>query len=124
MSTEVNIAIVCITENGKNLALKIQTLIIDSHVYIVSNKKNKLQLENESKNIFLVKEKLSVLTEKLFKDYQYILFIKGLFFAPSVVVSAVKTAVFASRILEKLGYIKKSEETEKKKSIFDFLKLK
>ncbi len=27
-------------------------------------------------------------------------------------------------LLEKLGYIKKSEETEKKKSIFDFLKLK
>ena len=75
MSTEVNIAIVCITENGKNLALKIQTLIKDSHVHIVSNKQNKLQLENESKNIFLVKEKLSVLTEKLFKDYQYILFI-------------------------------------------------
>jgi len=31
-------------------------------------------------------------------------FIKGLFFAPSVVASAVKTAVFASRILEKMGY--------------------
>ena len=31
-------------------------------------------------------------------------FIKGLFFAPSVVASAVKTAVLASRILEKLGY--------------------
>lgn len=31
-------------------------------------------------------------------------FIKGLFFAPSVVASAVKTAVFASMILEKLGY--------------------
>ena len=31
-------------------------------------------------------------------------FIKGLFFAPSVVASAVKTAIFASRILEKLGY--------------------
>lgn len=75
MSTEANIAIVCITENGKNLALKIQMLIKDSHVFIVSNKQNKLQLEHESKNIFLVKEKLSVLTEKLFKDYQYILFI-------------------------------------------------
>lgn len=31
-------------------------------------------------------------------------FIKGLFFAPSVVASSVKTAVFASAILEKLGY--------------------
>lgn len=29
-----------------------------------------------------------------------------------------------SPLLEKLGYIKKTEETEKKKSIFDFLKLK
>ncbi len=35
---------------------------------------------------------------------QNIPFIKGLFFAPSVVSSAVKTAIFASRILEKLGY--------------------
>ena len=32
------------------------------------------------------------------------LFLKGLFFAPSVVASSVKTAVFASRILERLGY--------------------
>ena len=31
-------------------------------------------------------------------------FIKGLFFAPSVVASSVKTAIFASRMLEKLGY--------------------
>lgn len=31
-------------------------------------------------------------------------FVKGLFFAPSVVASSVKTAVFSSRILEKLGY--------------------
>ena len=35
---------------------------------------------------------------------QNISFIKGLFFAPSVVASSVKTAVFASIILEKLGY--------------------
>lgn len=32
------------------------------------------------------------------------LFVKGLFFAPSVVASSLKTAVFSSRILEKLGY--------------------
>lgn len=35
---------------------------------------------------------------------QNIPFIKGLFFAPSVVASSVKTAVFSSRILERLGY--------------------
>ncbi len=32
------------------------------------------------------------------------LFLKGLYFAPSVVASSLKTAIFASRILEKLGY--------------------
>lgn len=32
------------------------------------------------------------------------LLLKGLFFAPSVVKSSMKTAIFASRILEKLGY--------------------
>ena len=75
MNIEGNIAIVCITENGKKLALNIQSLISNSHVYVVSNKQNKLQIECETKNIFLVKEKLSVLTKKLFKEYQYILFI-------------------------------------------------
>ena len=35
---------------------------------------------------------------------QNTLLLKGLFFAPSVVASSLKTAVFASRILEKLGY--------------------
>ena len=31
-------------------------------------------------------------------------FLKGMFFAPSVVASSVKTAIFSSRMLEKLGY--------------------
>lgn len=35
---------------------------------------------------------------------QNTLFIKGLFFAPSVVASSLKTAIFASSLLEKLGY--------------------
>ena len=35
---------------------------------------------------------------------QNTLFIKGLFFAPSVVASSLKTAIFASCVLEKLGY--------------------
>ncbi len=36
---------------------------------------------------------------------QNTLFIKGLFFAPSVVASSLKTAIFASCLLEKLGYL-------------------
>ena len=35
---------------------------------------------------------------------QNTLLLKGVFFAPSVVASSLKTAVFSSRILEKLGY--------------------
>lgn len=69
------IAVVCITENGKKLALKINYLIQDTHVYIVSNKKNNLQFENHDKNIFLVKEKLSELIGKLFNQYDSIIFI-------------------------------------------------
>ena len=45
MNIDGNIAIVCITENGKKLALNIQSLISNSHVYVVSNKQNKLQIE-------------------------------------------------------------------------------
>ena len=54
---------------------------------------------------------------------QNILFIKGLFFAPSVVVSAVKTAVFASRILEKLGYKVDPLYNEKRADIVQTIEL-
>ncbi|MGL6106623.1 cobalt-precorrin 5A hydrolase [Romboutsia sp.] len=75
MSIDTKIAVVCITQNGKNLALKINALIKESHVYIVSNNKNNLHLEESKDNIFLVKEKLSTLVESIFKQYDYILFI-------------------------------------------------
>ena len=54
---------------------------------------------------------------------QNIPFIKGLFFAPSVVVSAVKTAVFASRILEKLGYKVDPLYNEKRADIVQTIEL-
>lgn len=75
MSIENNIAIVCITENGKKLAIKINSLIKDSHIYIVSNKNNNLQSNPKTDNIFLVRDKVSNLVEKLFLKYSYILFI-------------------------------------------------
>ena len=46
------------------------------------------------------------------------LFIKGLFFAPSVVASSLKTAVFSSRILEKLGYNVEPKFNEIRADIF------
>ena len=51
------------------------------------------------------------------------LLLKGLFFAPSVVASSVKTAVFASRILEKLGYIVEPKAFEKRGDIVQTLEL-
>ena len=43
--------------------------------------------------------------------------LQGLFFAPSVVASSLKTAVFASRMLEKLGYITSPKYNEKRADI-------
>ena len=50
-------------------------------------------------------------------------FIKGLFFAPSVVASSVKTAIFTSRMLEKLGYEIDPKYDEKRGDIVQTIKL-
>ena len=50
-------------------------------------------------------------------------FIKGLFFAPSVVASSVKTAVFSSRILEKLGYEVEPKYNEERADIVQTIAL-
>ena len=49
--------------------------------------------------------------------------LKGLFFAPQVVASSVKTAVFASRILEKLGYDVEPKYDVKRADIVQTIKL-
>lgn len=54
---------------------------------------------------------------------QNALLLKGLFFAPSVVASSLKTAVFASRILEKLGYNVDPKYDEKRADIVQTIKL-
>lgn len=51
------------------------------------------------------------------------LLLKGLFFAPSVVASSVKTAIFASRILEKLGYNVEPKYNEKRADIVQTITL-
>ena len=48
-------------------------------------------------------------------------FLKGLFFAPSVVASSLKTAVFASKMLEELGYDIKPRFDEKRGDIVQTL---
>ena len=49
------------------------------------------------------------------------LLLKGLFFAPSVVKSSVKTAIFASKMLEKLGYNVEPKSDEKRADIVQTL---
>ena len=49
--------------------------------------------------------------------------LKGLFFAPQVVESSVKTAIFASRILEKLGYDVEPKYDEVRADIVQTIKL-
>ena len=49
--------------------------------------------------------------------------LKGLFFAPQVVASSVKTAIFASRILEKLGYDVEPKYDEVRADIVQTIKL-
>ena len=51
------------------------------------------------------------------------LLLKGLFFAPSVVASAVKTMVFASRMLERLGYNVEPKYDEKRADIVQTIHL-
>ncbi len=54
---------------------------------------------------------------------QNTLLIKGLFFAPSVVASSLKTAIFASKMFEKLGYIVEPVYNEKRADIVQTIKL-
>lgn len=49
-------------------------------------------------------------------------FLQGLFFAPSVVASSLKTAIFASRILEKMGYEVKPKYNSKRVDIVQTIK--
>lgn len=51
------------------------------------------------------------------------LLLKGLFFAPSVVASSLKTMIFASRMLEKLGYDVEPKFDEKRADIVQTIKL-
>lgn len=51
-------------------------------------------------------------------------FLQGLFMAPSVVASSVKTAIFASRMLEKLGYEVKPKYNSKRVDIVQTIKFR
>ena len=95
MNTENNIAIVCITDNGKNLAVKIQEKLKEGQIYFIKKKNNeefqeicnicndaytmnndKLELRQQnSENMIIVEQKLRDFVPTIFNKYKYIVFI-------------------------------------------------
>ena len=75
MNTENNeIAIICITQNGKNLALRLQSELKEGHVYFVK-KKSEDELQEFSKGVIRIYEKLKDFVPTIFNKYRYIVFI-------------------------------------------------
>lgn len=84
MNTENNkIAIICITKNGKKLALKLQSELKEGQVYFVKKKnEDELQeynnfsnLDNSNQNVIRIYDKLRDFVPKIFNKYRYIVFI-------------------------------------------------
>ncbi|EQH65862.1 cobalamin synthesis G family protein [Clostridioides difficile DA00305] len=73
MNIEGNIAIICITENGKKLALKINSLVNNCVIYQVKNKKSNLVVEETC--VHTVQKKLSDFVGEIFSKFDYIVFI-------------------------------------------------
>ncbi len=88
MSIDSNFAIICLTENGKNLAISIQKHFLNSHIYVI-NKSNLIEVPQNIENITETDEKLSILVNEIFKKYQNILFIM----ATGIVVRAIAPLV-------------------------------
>lgn len=74
MSIEGNIAIICITENGKILAKKIESLVNNCVVYQIKNKKATLAISQED-SVQIVQKKLSDFVGEVFSKSEYIVFI-------------------------------------------------
>ncbi|MCC0671678.1 cobalt-precorrin 5A hydrolase [Clostridioides sp. ES-S-0145-01] len=74
MSIEGNIAIICITENGKNLARKIESLVDNCVVYQTKNKKATLDISQED-SVQIIQKKLSDFVGEVFNKFEYIIFI-------------------------------------------------
>ena len=70
MNIEGNIAIICITENGKKLALKINSLVNNCVIYQVKNKKSKFKTHTQretatrNQNKFKIKEIFEIYDNK------------------------------------------------------------
>ena len=103
---------ICVGSLMKNLGAGVST----SGAYIVGNK-DLIELCAERLNAPGVGKEIGPSLG------QNTAFIKGLFFAPSVVASSVKTAIFSSRILEKLGYDVEPKFDEERTDIVQTLKL-
>lgn len=74
MSTESKLAIVCLSENGKNLALQINEKYESSQIYIINNN-NKISIDDNCKNTIVIQGEFSEIVKYIFKKYENILFI-------------------------------------------------
>ncbi|MGL4797659.1 MAG: cobalt-precorrin 5A hydrolase [Paraclostridium sp.] len=72
MNIESNVALVAITENGMNLAIYIKQLLNDGDIYITEKLITEVAYTDK---VSLIEGRLSNFVEKLFKQYEVIIFI-------------------------------------------------
>lgn len=90
MSIDSNIAILCITEKGKNLAIEIKDKLGDGDVYYIKNKPEDINLElDKNLNITIIKNRVKTFVEEIFNKYDYIIFIM----ATGIVVRSIASLV-------------------------------
>lgn len=84
MNTDSNIAILCITTNGRSLACKIKRLLNDGDIYFINNKKDDNSKEikeviskskEDDTEMYIVRKRLKFFVEDIFDKYEYIVFI-------------------------------------------------
>lgn len=84
MSIDSKVAILCITENGQKLGLKIQEVLDDGHIYYIKNNEKRYEENNISGNtveseiktsVKIINSKVKAFVGEIFDKYDYIIFI-------------------------------------------------
>lgn len=84
MSIDSKIAILCITDNGQKLSMKIQEALNDGHIYYIKNntkrdEENRISesaVESERKaNVQIINSRVKTFVGEIFDKYDYIIFI-------------------------------------------------
>ena len=72
-------AIYCVSKNGYETCLKIKENVYnDLHIYVSERVANLLNLESENnKNLFVINERMPILLEKTFNEYDLHIFVEN-----------------------------------------------